>query len=102
MTEHQSTNLKLKDQITKLEDYSRKNNLIIKGVPETGPNEKTKDIVADFLQNNLRIDDSVGITISDIHRLGKPPHLISKPTKAARDIIVRFQSGMDRALVWNN
>ena len=63
VTELESTNLKLKDQITKLEDYSRKNNLIIKGVPETGPNEKTKDVVAHFLQNNLQIDDSVGIRV---------------------------------------
>ena len=102
VTELESTNLKLKDQITKLEYYSRKNSLIIQGVPETGPNEKTKDIVADLLQNNLQIDDNVGITISDTHRLVKPPHLISKPSKAPRDIIVCFQSAMDRALVWNN
>ena len=60
VAELKSTNLKLKDQITKLEVCSREHNLIIKGVPETGPNEKTKDIVADFLQNNLQIDDSFG------------------------------------------
>ena len=44
----------------------------------------------------------LGITISDTHRLGTPPHLISKPTKAPRDIIVRFQNGIDRTLVWND
>ena len=102
VTELESTNAKLKDQITKLEDYSRKNNLIVKGINETGPNEKTEEVVANFLQNTLQIADSDAIQVADTHRLGKPPHLISRQMKTPRDIIVRFQSGKDRKLVWSN
>ena len=56
----------------------------------------------DFLKNRLQIQNTDAIVISDTHRLGKPPQLVTTPVRKPRDIIVRFQSGQDRTLVWNN
>ena len=42
VTELEHKNQTLESQITKLEDYSRNHNLIIKGLPETGPKKNKK------------------------------------------------------------
>ena len=97
----ETKNQTLEDHISKLEDYSRKNNLLIKGIPETGPNEKVMDIVLHFFMDSLKMQNT-NVRISAVHRIGKPPHLNPTSLKKPRDIIVRFESISDRDLVWKN
>ena len=100
--ELEEANLKLNNDVTKLEDYSRKNNLIVKGIPESGPKENIKEVVIDFFKHNLKLVNFDESGIDDTHRLGKPPHQVPTPTKKPRDVIVRFQSSEQRMLAWNN
>ena len=48
----------LHNQVNKLENYSRKENLIIKGLAETGPNENTLEVVISFFNHNLKMNDA--------------------------------------------
>ena len=50
-------NVELEANIQKLETYSKKNNLIIKGVAEKGPKEDAMSLTMDFLANNLIFDN---------------------------------------------
>ena len=70
----ETKNQNLEDHISKLKDFCRKNNLLIKGIPETGPNEKLTDIVLHFFMESLKMQNT-NIRISAVHRIGKPPHL---------------------------
>ena len=68
-----------------MEQYSRRNCLKFTGITEEGYAENTDEMV-------LRV-----INVSRTHRVG-PPRRDGKP----RDIIVKFLSYRDRALVYNN
>ena len=95
-------NSDLEEHVQRLETYSRKNNLLIKGIPETGPNEDAVQISKDFLANNLKLQNPENVVLQAAHRLGKPPHLQSKSVRRPRDIIVRFLSLSDRNNAWRN
>ncbi|CAB4023272.1 Hypothetical predicted protein [Paramuricea clavata] len=71
----------LKNENDNLEQYTRRCNIRIYGIPEA-PTESTDDIVISFLQKEL------GVTISevDISR----SHRVGKKTNIARPIIIRF------------
>ena len=89
-------------QFNKFEGYFRKDNLIINGTAETGPNYNVSEVAADFFKDNLKVPEAHKIGINYAHRLGQPPHLITMNVKTPRDIIVRFQSASDRAKVWKH
>ena len=93
-------NIALELQLAKQEDYSRSSNLIIQGIPEKGPNEDIEKTVREFFTTTLKLPNVTIMQFTGIHRLGKPPHLKSIPTKRPRDIIIRFEKRMDREAVW--
>ena len=76
--------------------------MIIKGIAETGPNENAHDLVVKFFKDSLMLSDPESVVINNVHRLGKPPHLTAKAAKNPRDIIIRFQSAMDRGKIWKH
>ena len=99
----------LKKQLLYMETYSRRENLKFFGVPENtectmeeGSEqhvviENTKEVIYQFLEENLKIDQPrEKIEFQRIHRLGKPNS--SKP----RPIIARFLRYSDRELVMDN
>ena len=77
-------NGQLQNWVNKFEDYSRKDNLIIKGIAETGPNENASEVAVDFFKDNLKVPEAHKIGINNAHRLGKPPHLIATKVKTPR------------------
>ena len=66
-------------KILHLEAYSRRENLKFEGIVEAPQNdatstrsENTEDVLMDFLENILGIEDAKNIEFQRIHRLGKP------------------------------
>ena len=84
------------------ESYSRRDNLVIHGIPENDDeNEQTcMQLVRDFFTNDLQLADaeSQSIVFVRCHRLGKQ---IRGVNSRKRPIIVRFQNFADRKLVWS-
>ena len=95
-------NIELEEHIQRLETYSRKNNLLIKGLPETGPDEDVVQISKNFLANTLKLQNPGDIILQAAHRLGKPPHLQAKSARRPRGIIVHCLSLSDRSNTWRN
>ena len=89
----------LKSKVDDMEQYTRRNCLKITGVPEE-PNDNTDVLVMNVINNFVLKEKEEKITIKDIsrsHRVGK-----SRPKNRPRDIIVKFVSYRDRALVYGN
>ena len=92
----------LTEQQEQQDTYSRKENLVIRGIDEAAA-EETEDMcitaVRQMCMNNLNIDrdHANGMVIVRCHRLGK------KDTSGTykRPIIVRFLNFNDRQTVWN-
>ena len=99
VSELEKKNCLLEDNLSRLEDYSRRNNLIVKGIAETGPNEDCRELLGDFLSNALNIPHSQ-IAVTNVHRLGKPPHTQPSPVKRPRNIIFRMEKMSDREQIW--
>lgn len=92
-------NMRLKKQCNYLDNYGRRNNLVIKGVKEG--NGETSDIclglAKQFMTNNLKLNAGYvdSLDIVRCHRIG------GKPTGGFhRPIIVRLQRFRDRQLIW--
>ena len=86
----------LEYQQQKQEDYNRRSNLKIEGLPEPKGEgvetpAKLMQTVHDFIKNNLKIDTD--IRFERCHRLGPKG-------KSSRPVIVRFNWYQDRELVW--
>ncbi|XP_038062513.1 uncharacterized protein LOC119733004 [Patiria miniata] len=95
-------NDQLKQEIGDLEQYSRRNCLLIHGIPET-PNENTDKISLEVLNNKLKLD----LHLHDLdrsHRLGKPRKSTtpSGAPQRPRPVIVKFTSYRSRSLVFAN
>ena len=92
-------NVKLKQKITHLENYSRRDNLTIRGIPET-KDEICEAVVKRFCKEKLKLDTAFidSIRIVRCHRLGERPQGNAKWT---RPIIVRFYNFGDRQQVWS-
>ena len=90
-------NLKL--YIIRLESYTRRDNLLIDGIPES-PNEYIKTKVLSFFRDTLKLKNANSIQITRVHRLGTPnfitPHSFPRP----RTVIFRFHFYPDRDVVW--
>ena len=94
----QSDSIKhLQDKVNDLESYSRRENLLFDGIPES-PNEDLPSKLAQFIQQSLKVPGA--IQFSRIHRLGKHQHLNPDSAKRPRTVIVRFHFFPDRDKVW--
>ena len=85
------------------EQYSRRNCLVVFGVPET-EGENTDDIITDICSNILGVPMS-NTDLDRTHRLGQKPTRRSRPEDPkpkTRGIIVKFTSYQTRAKVYNN
>ena len=95
-------NRHLTEQQEQQETYSRKENLVVRGINEV-PNEETEDMcvaaVKQTFTNNLNIDkDYVDrMIIVRCHRLGRKDNVGTYK----RPIIVRFMNYNDRKIVWS-
>ena len=79
-----------------MDDYSRRSNLKIEGIPETIGETDTdlSKVVLNFFSTHLGID-TTSMKFERCHRLGP------KTGKLQRKIIVRFNWFGDRTNVWN-
>ena len=99
-TQKQEDTIKsLQKQISKMETYSRQQNLLLDGISES-PSEVLSEKVGEILTKELKVNGGNEIKFAKIHRLGKPPHLVSHPVSRPRPIIMRFESVADRDKVW--
>jgi ribA/ribD-fused uncharacterized protein len=86
----------LKEEITKLEAYSKRDNLKFDGVQET-KNENCEEVIKKILELKLQISDaSLRIKIVRCHRLGQ----YNEKTDRPRTIIVKFHFYPERLEVW--
>ena len=89
-------NTKLKIQMSKLEDQSRRENLIFYGIPETDDNEsweKSENLIRKFMSEKMKVDNAMddtekGIQIERAHRISHTRS--NKDAKEPRPIIVKF------------
>jgi len=88
----------LRQQIQHVNDYSRRNNLIVEGL-EDRQNE-TDDMVMEkvrsFIKDNLHINDADAIRFDRCHRLGRYNN------ERRRAVVIRFNWYFDRIRVWNS
>ena len=91
-------NIDLKSQTNNLETYSRRDNLIIYGIPEQNGETASQceaSVRALFVNKlQLTVQEADGIAFVRCHRLYRPRKNITKP------IIVRFSSFKDREHIW--
>ena len=74
----------LQDRVDSLEQYSRRNNVRISGVPEsTSAVENTDAIVK-------KVGEAFGVTITD--EMIDRSHRVGKPGRMGRDVLVKFTS----------
>ena len=64
-----SENSRLKDRLLKLEEYSRRNNILFHGIQER-EGENCYDVIQQFLVKSLQIPDASSYQIGNAHRLG--------------------------------
>lgn len=91
-------NIALKEQSTNLEIYSRKNNVILRGITEVKDenNSMCEETVRLFLKSKLDIE-SVCVDAMQFQRCHR---LRGRKNQHARDVIVRFRSLADKDIVW--
>ena len=82
----------LENQLTRLDLQERKNDVLVHGISETGPNENIEDTVAKFSKETLKIPDSENLCFNKVYRMGKPPHLVPAPVKNPRVIMVKLKN----------
>lgn len=63
-----------KAKLADLEDHSRRNNVVIKDIPETIQTTALKDYVVQLMDTFLPDTPQVKLVIDRIHRLPKPAH----------------------------
>ena len=84
---------KLNKELLYMEAYSRRENSIITGIPESRENtgvEDTAKVLVDFMANELSVSNAADIDFQRVHRLGKPKD------KGPRAIIARFLKYPDK------
>ena len=93
-------NNKLKERVNHLENYSRRDNLVIRGVSET-VGEVCGDLAKQFMKNHLKMDSTFINSVKFVrcHRLGFKPQGAQRAW--VRPIIVRFYNFGDRCRVWS-
>ena len=91
----ESQNMKLKNDFNRLEDQSRRDNLVFHGIPESSKNESwetSEKLVKDFMSDKMGLNTDErtdeGIQIERAHRINRPNR--SGNTSVPRPIIVKF------------
>ena len=93
-------------QILYLEAYSRRENLKFEGIPEFSElsgqqnvtsKEDTKEVLVNFMENLLGIEDAKDTEFQRVHRIGKPK---TDNGNSSRIIIARFLRFSDRERVF--
>lgn len=90
-------NIKLKSQINSIEDYGRRNNLVIRGVAES-KGENCENVVRNFMKTQLHCTDEFILDVKFVrcHRVGR-----KEPNSTwNRPLIVRFFYFGHREIVW--
>lgn len=87
----------LRQQIQQMNDYSRRENLILEGLEDdcNETHETLQKKLHTFIKDKLAVVDASNIQIDKFHRLGK-----SDPERC-RAVIMRFKSTGDRMNIWN-
>ena len=81
----------LNKELLYLEAYSRRENLIITGIPEAqDATEDTLKVLQNFMEHELNVSDAANIDFQRVHRLGKPKY------KGPRAIIARVLKYPDK------
>ena len=97
-------NKKLTKSSEQQENYSRKDNLIIRGLAEQGDESEAVCVtnVKNFLVDALEMDTQIVTPMLFVrcHRMGDIPLRQNNRVPPPRPIIVRFQHFCDRQLVW--
>lgn len=75
----------IKAKFAEIEDRSRRNNLKIRGVPESVQQSELRTYAAQLFQSLLPDLTDLDITVDRIHHLPKPSHL---PENISRDVIL--------------
>ena len=97
----------LHERLISFESQSRRDNLLIDGIAESGQKESPADclrLVKNFFDKKLKLQNVEDIRIVRCHRLGHPPSTRSNsgPKARPRTIIVKFHWYGDRESVWAN
>ena len=97
----------LHERVIAMENYSRRDNLLFEGIPEsaTGEQETYQDCIKkiqDVFQNKMKIKDAQDIRIIRCHRLGRPPARNAGSGASGRPwpIICRLHFTEDRQKIW--
>ena len=77
----------LKAKVAEIEDRSRRNNLKVRGIPESIKQPELRGYMAQLLTSLLPDLSELDFTIDRIHRLPKPAYL---PDSIPRDVILRL------------
>ena len=89
----------LRQQVLYMGVYQRRENLRFYGIEEDPEGaEDTRQVLIDFLQSELDIDDASDIEFQRVHRIGRFNQQAPKP----RQIIARFLRYPDRERVMSN
>ena len=81
----------LNKELLYLEAYSRRENLMITGIPEAqDATEDTLKVLQNFMEHELNVSDAANIDFQRVHRLSKPKN------KDPRAIIARFLKYPDK------
>lgn len=76
----------IKAKLADLEDRSHRNNVKIRGIPESVPPAELPKFVNDLMQAILPSTTPLEISIDRIHRISKLPHLAAS---VPRDVLMR-------------
>ena len=95
----------LEERIIAVETYSRRDNLLINGIPESTTESQGDclNLVRKLFEETMGINHAVQMEIASCHRLGRPPSSSSAGTQSQnrpRTVIVRFKYYEDRQHVW--
>ena len=88
-----------------MEQFSRRTCLKISGIRESGKIENTDQLALSVINELILPTTGRNLTLNHIgrkHKIGKPSNQSNMNDKRPRDIIVRFLSYRDRALVYTN
>ena len=93
---------KLEDKIDDIHNRSRRNNIVIQGVPEGSEagSESCEDFVSGFLANHMQLEGADGIEIDRAHRTGQLP--ATSGTPRPRPIHCRLLRYADRQFILKN
>lgn len=98
-------NIKLKKDSVALDNYGRRQNLVIRGITEDQDEDEERclNVARSFFKNNLKVSADTVDTIQIVrcHRLGAKLYGNgNRQGGRSRPIIIRFEHYADRQLIW--